>query len=274
MMKQQKDGLGRREFLVLASSTAVAAIAFGDELLLPRAAAATPRRVALGYAGLDAPDTSGPNFLSSNVGSALSAASGDGSLISSGTRVSVLGGHFTKGKSPAHVDLVAKFSVWVNGVRQELPFYAWSYDGVHGMKSSPVTFTVPMAATQRLSLSLLFPAAPISTAVREIAARAGLSAGPGEEEVPVVLSIASEKGSAAGLRRGFYVLAPLSDGAAEPDWQSYQLRMEGGPRLVDVRGRTPVDAQFDYIILRIDAAPERIRNDRPAEGGSRTPLTD
>jgi len=121
MTQIQRDGMGRREFIMLASGTAVAALAFGDQLL-PATAAESPTTFSLGYSDLRSADGGGEV----RVSSAAMVTSSDGSLISSGARVSVLGANVAKGSLRDTIYLDVKYSGWVNGKRQLVPFHAWN----------------------------------------------------------------------------------------------------------------------------------------------------
>ena len=127
-------------------------------------------------------------------------------------------------------------------------FHAWSYDR-SGASGSPVAFLVALDVTQRISMSLgVKSALPAGGSVSRRDILAGSAASSGE--VPVVLSLMNEAG-ATKLRQGYYFLAPRVEGESDPAWGAYQLRPEAGYKLYD--GDQPAD--FDYIVIRVDAAP-------------------
>lgn len=255
MTQIQRDGIGRREFLMLASSTAVAAIAFGDQILPARDARSSEEPVAfsLGYSDLRSADGGGKV----RVSSATMVTSGDGSLISTGAIVRIIGANVGKSSQRQQIYLDAMFPAWVNGERQLVPYHAWTYDR-SGASSSPVAFRVALDMTQRISLTLGTKSVPQSAGVSRRNLLGGTTAAT-SGEVPVVLSLTSEGGTTK-LRPGYYFIAPMLAGESEPSWSSYQLRSDAGYKLYN--GDTPAD--FDYIVVRVENAPleERTRADR------------
>ena len=249
--------MGRREFLLLASGTAVAAVAFGGQkiLPLPTPTGSSLSTVSLGYLDPRSVDVAG----NVRVSSAAVVPSGDGSLISSGARVIILGANLSKSSQRDKILLDAKFPVWIDGAWKPVSFQAWSFDRTSRTESSPVSFYVPLDTHQRLTMSLVTRTTASQPQV--VTRRDMLSVAPGSalDEVPVVLSITSESGSMK-LRRGYYFIAPLMTGEREPNWASFQTHPDDGYKLYD--GSTPAD--FDYIILKIDVAPidEPVRDRR------------
>jgi len=241
----QRDGIGRREFIMLASGTAVAAIAFGDQFLSAAPAAAgadTPITFSLGYSDLRSADGGGKV----RVSSADTVTSSDGSLINTGANVRIIGANVAKSSQRQQIYLDVMFPASVNGERKLVPFHAWSYDR-GGASGSPVTFLVALDMTQRISMTLGVKSA-LSQGVSRRDILAGSAAASGE--APVVLSLMSE-GGVTKLRRGYYFIAPRVAGESEPAWSAYQFRPEADHKLYN--GDTPAD--FDYVVVRVDAAP-------------------
>jgi hypothetical protein len=240
--------MGRREFLLLASGTAVAAVAFGGQHILPvpTAAGSSLSTFSLGYLDPRSVDLDG----NVRVSSAAVIPSGDGSLISGGARVAILGANLSKSSQRDKILLDVKFPVWTDGAWKPISFQAWSYDRTTATTSNSVSFYVPLDAQQRLTMSLATRTAASSP--KAVSRREILSVAPSStlDEVPVVLSITSETGSMK-LRRGYYFIAPLMTGEKEPNWASLQTHPDKGYKLYD--GSTPAD--FDYIILHVEAAP-------------------
>ena len=245
MTHRQRDGIGRREFIMLASGTAVAAFAFGDQLLSAAPAAGgadSPVSFSLGYSDLRSADGGGKV----RVSSATMVTSGDGSLITNGATVHIIGANVAKSSQRRQIYLDVMFPAWVNGERTLVPYHAWSYDR-SGASGSPVAFLVALDMTQRISMSLgVKSTLPEGVSRRDILAGSAASSG----EVPVVLSLMNESG-ATKLRQGYYFIAPRIAGESEPAWSAYQFRPEAGHKLYD--GDSPAD--FDYIVVRVDAAP-------------------
>lgn len=247
MTHRQRDGMGRREFIMLASGSAVAAIAFGDQFLSAAPAAAgadTPVSFSLGYSDLRSADGGGKV----RVSSATMVTSSDGSLISNGATVRIIGANVAKSSQRRQIYLDVMFPAWVNGERTLVPYHAWSYDR-SGASGSPVAFLVALDVTQRISMTLgVKSASPQGAGVSRRDILAGSAASSGE--VPVVLSLMNESG-ATKLRQGYYFVAPRVAGESEPAWSAYQFRPEEGHKLYD--GDQAAD--FDYIVVRVDAAP-------------------
>jgi hypothetical protein len=266
-IQSKQQGMGRREFLFVTSGTAFAAMAFGQNVLVPSASSSAAPRFALGYAEADVlQQASARREFRPNVVSADSLTP-DGSFVRNGARVSIRGGHAVASPAgPRSINLTVQYVSGADGTMRVYPFYAWSCSTRNGM-SSPISFVVPVDEDYRLRMLLASSsevqqsAAAVPQAASSEVSRRGLlqavtPAENGLEPNSVVLSLLSGGGEAK-LRRGYYILAPLADGAAAPRWSSLQLRNDGdGLKLMQSDGFDLVAADFDYVILYIDRAKE------------------
>jgi hypothetical protein len=257
-IQSKQQGMGRREFLFVTSGTALAAMAFGQDLLVPAAASAASR-FALGFAEPDAlQQVPGRRDFRPNVVSADSL-SPDGTFIRNGARVSIRGGHaVASAAGNRSINLTVQYVSNADGTKRVYPFYAWSYSTRNGM-SSPISFVVPVDEDLRLRLLLASSSDVQQTAAAEVNRRGLLQAVTatenGAEPNAVVLSLLSG-GPEAKLRRGYYILAPLAAGAAAPRWSNLQLRNDGGLKLMQSDGFDVSAADFDYVVVYIDHAKE------------------
>lgn len=264
MRKQSTGGMGRREFIVLTSTTALAAAAFGKDLLpQPAASTAAPREFSLGYVEPNASLKGTGRGLTPNVASAASVSSADGNFISHGAKVSVRG-YNVMPKSPngrVQMQLIAEFLE--NGTRRSDPFIAWRYSRNAG-GASPVSFLVPVDQDQ--SLHLLFTSDNEASLARKTAqspsgvsrrdllngASAAASLEAGNDPGAVTLTLLSGK-SDPKLRRGYYILSPVGDGVSEPDWTRYELRTtDNGVKLFESNNFDAGPAELEYLVLYID----------------------
>ena len=235
--------IGRRQFLIASSACALATAAVGPNLFAagPREA---PKRLAVGFAPIDE---------TANVFAAAKVPSGDGAFISRGARITVSG---TSGGDDANplarraVELVAQYSVFEGAERRTVPFRAWGCSRMTGCQGSPASFTVPVDDIQALTFTIETErGVPRGTAS---ASRRDAITGSLPEVValPVRLTVRSE--DALKLVRGFYVIVPLIDNDAEPQWSRYELKTAGGRwALHDASGEP---AGFEHFVLRIDYA--------------------
>jgi hypothetical protein len=253
-IQPKQQGMGRREFLLVTSGTALAAMAFGQELLPSISGSAQQRNYALGYAEFDAlrqaPARKGffPNVSSAD------ALSPDGNFIRNGARISIRGANAEALKQGNRsMLLTVQYLASEGGTQRSYPFYAWSYSTSSGM-SSPVSFVVPVDQDQHVRFLLGATPAPVqsSTAVsRRGLLNTGAAAEAGAAPDAITLSLLSGDGSPK-LRRGYYILAPLAPGASAPRWSSLELRNQDGFKLFQSNGLDAVPADFDYVILYID----------------------
>jgi hypothetical protein len=167
--------MGRREFIVLTSTTALAAAAFGQELLTqtsPTGAAA--REFSLGYVAPDDSLRGNARGFSPNAMSADGVTSGDGRFIDRGVKVSVRGYNILPESPTSRLQMQLVTEYRENGTGRVFPFNAWSYTrGTGG--APPISFLVPVDQDQRLHL--LFSSDSPASAARKKAAVAQ----PGEK---------------------------------------------------------------------------------------------
>ena len=206
--------------------------------------AAVPRRLAVGFAPLDE---------AVSVVAASSLPTGDGAFISRGARITVLGASGTSAtpRDRRVVDLLAHYSYFDGAERKLAPFRAWSCNRATGCEGNRVSFNVPVDEEQRLTFTLETergtPSAQASSRRDALTGAATQSA-----VTPVTLSLTSERDSLK-LVRGYYVIVPMFDGDAEPEWSRYALRRDGA-RMAMVNAGGDV-APFEHLVLRIDYAP-------------------
>jgi hypothetical protein len=265
-IQPKQQGMGRREFLLVTSGTALAAMAFGQELLPSIPGSKQQRNYALGYAEFDAlRQGDARRGFFPNVSSADSL-SPDGNFIRNGVRISIRGANAAAVREGSRsMLLTVQFLAEEGGVQRSYPFYAWSYSKSSGM-SSPVSFVVPIDQDQRVRFLLGATAAPAETSAavsRRGLITAGAASEAGAEPDAISISLLSGDGSAK-LRRGYYIFAPLAAGASVPRWSNLQLRNENGLKLFQTDGLDVVPANFDYVILYIDYAKDHSDN-RPAQ---------
>lgn len=231
--------MGRRQFLVLSSTCAVAATMVGPKLFAGEAAA--PKRLAVGFKA----------FEQDAVVSAASIAAADGAFIGRGARVTASGASGTSAEPRARraVELVAHFSYFDGAERKVAPFRAWGCSRVTGCQGSPVGFNVPVDEVQQIVLSVgVERGTPSGSASRREAI--GIAATE-SADLPLVLSLQNEAGSYA-LARGFYVVVPMFEGDSDPSWSSWTVRaVDGRFALVDGEGNV---ASFEHFVLRVDYA--------------------
>lgn len=235
--------VGRRQFLI-ASSTAFAAAATLGPQVLAASAAPKPTRLAVGFAHTDRP---------SEVIAATSIFATDGGFIGSDARVTVSGASGTAKDSHSRrvVDLQVHHS-YFDGARQRVaPFIAWGSSRMTGDQGQSVSFTVPIADTQSLIMTVSAEAgpAPGSATSRRRAVGAAGGATSAATSLPLVFGLSHD--APLKLTRGFFVVVPLFAEEAEPNWSEYRLeRVRGRWALV---GWNEV-ASFEHLVLQIDHA--------------------
>ncbi len=267
MRKQSTSGMGRREFILLTSTTALAAAAFGKDLLpQPTTASATAREFSLGYVEPSA-SLRGTGRLTPNVTSAASVSAGDGAFITNGAKVSVRGYNVMPKSPNGRVQMQLIVQYLEGGSRRVDPFVAWRYSRSAG-GASPISFLVPVDQDQ--SLHLLFTSDSEGSLARKAAeagqqgsggvsrrdlltnASAAASLEAGNDPGAITLSLLSGN-SNPKLRRGYYIISPVGDGVGEPDWNSYELRpTDNGMKLFESNNFQAGPAQLEYLILYID----------------------
>jgi len=231
--------MGRRQFLVLSSTCAVAAATVGPKLF--GGEAATPNRLAVGFMSLE--DRAA-------VADAASIASGDGAFIGRGARVTVSGasGASADPRARRAVELIAHFSYFDGAERRVAPFRAWGCNRVTGCQGSPVGFTVPVDDVQKIVFTVgVERGTPEGMASRRDAL---FMEATERTALPFVLSVQND--GAYKLARGYYVVVPMFEGDSDPRWSAWTVRtVDGRFALVDADGNV---ASFEHFVLRIDYA--------------------
>ena len=121
------------------------------------------------------------------------------------------------------------------------------------VSGKPVGFTVPVADTGKVSLSLL----PRTPEAKPIVSRRSLFSREDDNEgpVPVTLSLRGGRGTTK-LMRGYYVIVPLYGREREPRWSSYRLRMTNHRyALENVIDSRP--AGFEHAVVKIAHVEEQ-----------------
>ena len=244
-MKTNGHEIGRREFLVVSSTCALAAAAVGPKLFGAEAAG-PPKRLAVGFASLDE---------NARLIAASGVPAGDGAFIGRGARITVAGasGAAADPKMRRGVELLTHFSYFEGADLREAPFRAWACSRTTGCQGNhPVSFTVPVDEQQRIRFSVVVesgsPEAGLAASRRDIT---GLSSS--STELPFTLSLLSNDGSIK-LARGFYIIVPLFENDREPQWSRWSLRpIDGRMSLADSDGSV---APFEHFVLRIDYASQ------------------
>lgn len=231
--------MGRRQFLVLSSTCAVAAATVGPKLFAGEAA--SPSRLAVGFKSFD----------HDAVVAASSITGGDGAFIGRGARVTASGasGTSVEPRGRRAVELTAHFAYFDGAERKVAPFRAWGCSRVTGCQGSPVGFTVPVDEVQKIVLSVgVERGAPQGGGSRRDTM---LMSATESTALPLVLSLQNDEGSYV-LARGFYVVVPMFAGDSDPSWSSWTVRaVDGRYALVDADGKV---ASFEHFVLRVDYA--------------------
>jgi len=237
--------MGRRQFLALSSTCAVAAAAVGPKLFAGESA--SPNRLAVGFKAFD----------DDAVFAAASITAGDGAFIGRGARVTASGasGASADPRGRRAVELVAYFSYLDGAERKVAPFHAWGCSRVTGCQGVPVGFTVPVDEVQKIVLTVgVERGAPASSAAQTSTRRTAIGISVAENTataLPLVLSLQNDEG-AYKLARGFYVIVPMFEGDSDPRWSSWTVRaVDGRFALVDADGNV---ASFEHFVLRVDYA--------------------
>ena len=236
MKTESTKGMGRREFIVLTSTTALAAAAFGQDLLSQKpSSVGAVREYSLGYVDPKASLGGTDRGLTPNMMSVDAVTSGDGKFINQGAKVSIRGYNVLP-KSPTgrvKMQLVVQFRE--SGTSRVDPFTAWSYTRKTG-GASPISFLVPVDQDQRLHL--LFSSDSEVSLARKQAAQAGAAVTrrdllsnasaatdleSGADPGAITLTLLSEKATPK-LQRGYYVISPVGDGVSEPASRRVEIR--------------------------------------------------
>jgi hypothetical protein len=271
MTTQAKQGLGRREFLVLTSSTAIAAMAFGQDLMpsFGGKSSASGRTFAIGYAEPDALDRAGDHFVS-NVMPAERVASADGAFVRKGVRFYVQSCNVASAGATGSVELQALYAVRTGATVEKVPYGVFSYSRSkgRGSASNAVKFTMPLDDDNSIRLLLSVKPEAAATAAGDAVSRRGMLTAAqgaalesGAEPQAIDLSLRAG-GDSTKLRRGYLIIAPLAAGQAAPQWDRLQLRNDKGLALFDGSGLDVQRADFDYVILSVDYAEDVPRPER------------
>jgi hypothetical protein len=235
--------IGRREFLLVSTTCAVAAATVGPKLFGAEAVA-SPKRLAVGFAAAEGEMT---------VVDAGSIPAGDGRFIGRGARVTVSGasGMADAPRSRRGVELLTHFSYFEGSERRDAPFRAWGCSRTTGCQGSAVSFNVPVDDVQAIRFTVGVQSGAVQAGER--ATRRDAASGPLEKHaLPVTLSLQNEPGSLK-LVRGYYVIVPLFENDAEPRWSAWKLGLvDGRMALVDSNGAI---APFEHLVVRTDYAP-------------------
>lgn len=274
MNTQAKQGIGRREFLVLTSSTALAAMAFGQDLVpsFGRTSAAS-RGFSVGYAEPDALERAGDRF-SANLVAAESVTSADGSFLRKGARFFVRTCNIGSAAGSGAVELQALYSVRTGAAVEKIPYGVFSYSKKKGAisASSAVKFTIPVDDDYRVRLLLnvkpendeATAASSAAVSRRNLLSTAQSNALEAGAEPQAIDFTLNSDGGFTKLRRGFFVIAPLLAGQDAPRWERMQIRNDDKrtPTLFDGSGFDVHRADFDYVIFSVDYADDLPRPER------------
>ena len=232
--------IGRRHFLIVSSTCALAAATVGPRLFAGEAAA-QPKRLAVGFAAFD----------DAAVVDASSIPAGDGAFIGRGARIVASGASGASADPHARraVELLAHYSYFDGAERRSAPFRAWACSRATGCQGNSVGFTVPVDEVQKIVFTVGVETGPPQGPASR---RSALTAAATESTpLPLVLTLQDEPG-AMKLTRGFYVLVPMFQGDSDPRWSAWTLRIvQGRWTLVDADGNT---APFEHFVLRVDYA--------------------
>ena len=237
MSTKRQNGFGRRQFLK-ATTCALATVAVGPRLIA--ALAPEPKTIVAGFAPLSVEATSADAF-DFNVSSADRLSSGDGAFLRTDARIRVAG---VSGVDPHHRrsrEFVTHFTVSKDGERMVLPFTAWRCARVVEC-NSPVSFNIPVDENQNIRFSVRAN----DNSAEELA-------------LPVELTLL-DSGSSAKLNRGYYIIVPIYEGQALPDWSSYSLRRTNGRWAVHELSFGQIrPVAFEHFVVRIDYARPLVR---------------
>lgn len=231
--------MGRRKFLVLTSTCAVAAATVGPNIFAADVAA-LPKRLAVGFASFEE---------NAAVFAASSIPSSDGGFISRGARVSVSGasGAPVAARDRRAVEILAHYSYLDGAERRNAPFRAWACNRTTGCQGNPIGFNVPVDEVQQIHLTVGVETGATTASVRDTV----MNGATESTALPLTLSLQNDD-RAFKLARGFYVVVPMFDGDSEPRWSAWTLRkVDGRWTLVDGDGKA---AAMEHFVLRVDFA--------------------
>ena len=230
--------IGRRKFLIVSSTCAVAAATVGPKLFAGERAS-QPKRLAVGFV---------PFEENAPVVDARSIPAGDGKFIGRGARIVASGASGASGvpRERRAVELLTHYSYFDGAERRTAPFVAWACSRVTGCQGNGVGFTVPVDEVQKIVFTVgVETGAPSGAASR----REALALGATESvPLPLMLSLQNEPDTLK-LARGFYIVVPLFENDRDPQWSAWQL--DSRRALVDRDGKA---ASFEHFVLKIDYA--------------------
>ena len=232
--------IGRRKFLLVSSTCAVAAATVGPKLFAG-GNASSPKRLAVGFATLDEP----------TVVDARRGPAADGEFIGRGARIVASGASGASGdfRQRRAVEMLAHYPYFDGAELVSVPFVAWAGSRNTGCQGNGVGFNVPVDVVRKIDFTLgIETGAPSGSPSRRDALTLGTT-----ERVPLdlTLSLQNEPG-AVTLARGHYVVVPMFERDSDPRWSAWQLGTVGGRRaLVDAEGNA---APFEHFVLRVDYA--------------------
>lgn len=234
--------MGRRQFLVVSSTCALATAAIGPKLFAGEVAS-SPKRLAVGFASFGE---------SPAVGAASRIPSSDSGFLGRGARIVVSGASGASETPHARrmVELLAHYSHNDGGEVRTTPFRAWGCSRVTGCQGNSVGFHVPLDDAQKILFTV---GAETGTPEGSEVTRRGALVEKRLEStaLPLVLSVPNEDG-ALKLARGYYVVVPLFEDDSDPRWSGWTLRaVDGRMSLVDGSGSV---APFEHFVLRVDYA--------------------
>lgn len=241
MKMHREQGIGRREFLVVSSTCALATAVIGPKAFAGDAAAPA-KRLAVGFVAFGEPST---------LASAASIPSGDGAFIARGARVwmCAASGSVSAGGRRG-VELLTHYSYLDGAERRDAPFRAWA-SGRNGSDAQSIAFSVPVDETQKIDFSVAIER-PVSQTGGTRSRRRAVGGAKTTQLDHLPLSLTLLSGEGLKLARGYYVIVPLLEDEREPRWSSYAMHTtDGRPRVVDLFGEP---APFEHFVLSIDYA--------------------
>jgi len=238
MSSKVNAGFGRREFLVLSSSCAVATLALGPKLFADTFA--RPRDLAIGVAPIDEIDRARTSLFETRLAPASAITSPDGSFLRNGARVRFAGSAVTD--TQRTIGFRSHYLVDDNDIAVE----SWGFNRSTGVGSGRSEYAMPIEVEQRLRFSLV---------VQDTDARRRGVAAPQPETTPsVVLSLLDEPDTTK-LARAYYVIVPLHDGASAPRWNELTLHNHQGNMLMhEMRDGLVQPVEREHFVLRVDYA--------------------
>jgi hypothetical protein len=253
-------GIGRRQFLLASSGTALAVMAFGqDAFTVPAGqSAAADLPFSIGFVDADLmPATGDDQRFRANAAAADRMTSGDGSFIRNGARISVKAAHVTprSASGRAAIDITVQYDISDGGAPRQVPFYAVSYRKSAGAVIPNSSFRVPLNPDQNVAMVIASSGSGTTTAASTASAttmrsRRSILDALKTEPKPGEVKFALATNGGPKLRRGFYVVAFPAAGAATPDWSSIQLQRDF--ELYQMKGFTPSKVDFEYVVLAVD----------------------